>query len=248
MFSFATTILRPWLDLFLSHDLTLFMRPLNPKTETSHLFRIVRVLGPSLATMQSHRQSKSFDPISYLKQMYIMLTIGWMAKVRPKQFSLWLPLLKARSISCPSLDSQHLAQGLAVATSPNHLPWDHIQGFFLSSELPFIDPELVFILLSSLQARKLHFSQPVLICYGFYLLHHLSLSQNASSTSHIVISKTDLNIPCVVQPEERMGYVLHSLYHKINESSTQSLFLIQVLSSGDETCVIPTSLPCDFSG
>lgn len=58
-----------------------------------------------------------------------------------------------------------------------------------------------------------------------------------ASTSCIGISKTDLSLLCVVQAGERMDDILYNLNHKINEPGTQSLFLTQVLSSDDETCI-----------
>lgn len=99
----------------LSCDLSLFTRPLNPKTETSHLFKTESV-GPALAVTQNQTQTNhSVQPP--IKQMALTLKTDRMACVKPKRFS----RSKAGSMACPSLDSsiEHIPclQPLALITS-----------------------------------------------------------------------------------------------------------------------------------
>lgn len=118
------------------------MRPLNPKTETSHLFRIElwdHLWPPCQIGVKANHW---IQPPA--KADVHPTPGGWLASVKPHVFSLWHPPLEARRISGPSLGSQHPAQCLVVATGPNHLPRDHVRGFFLPRVLHSIGPEPVF--------------------------------------------------------------------------------------------------------
>lgn len=142
----------------------------------------------------------------------------------------------------PSESKRHLAQSPVLATRPNdHLPGAHREeGFFLSNELRFTGPELVFTFFLISQAGQRCSSEPVLRGYDslcLVILVTLSECIQVASPSRTVILKSDLSIPCVVQTGQRMGYILHHRHHKINEAGTQSLFPIQVLSSGAETYI-----------
>lgn len=133
-----------------------------------------------------------------------------------------------------TMDSQHLALDL---TSSQEITYRRILSF--QQALFHRHRTSIHILLSSPRLDNL-VSQPVLLgCGSFCLIILVTLSEcfQVASTSCVGIPKTNLSILCVVQAGERIDYILYNLNHTINESGTQSLFLIQVLSSDDATCI-----------